>query len=220
MWRVLSPARVDPLTVGEQEQSAPAASDVPLMFPLMLNVSGLPILVVGGEGISARFTMLAEHGASDVHVFAPDAGADIRTLVAGRLNEHLPVTDDFQNIRPRLVFIADVSDEIAQGLYAQAHTVGALVHVQDRIPLCDFHLPARVRRGHLQVTVSTDGKAAGLSRHIREFLETHVFGPEWAQYVEEVAAARAQWKREGLSFAALGKAVADLVSIRGWLKNP
>ena len=67
---------------------------------------------------------------------------------------------------------------------------------------------------------SLDGTAAGLSRHIREYLETYVFGPEWAARVDEVAAARRKWKQEGLSFAALGKAVADLVSARGWLKKP
>lgn len=190
------------------------------MFPLMLDITALPIIVIGGAGVLARITALDEHGAKDVRVFATDPTPDLIVAAGGRLERRWPDANDFLALRPRLVFVADVDDAVAANFYAQAHAAGALVHVQDRIPLCDFHLPARVRRGHLQVTVSTDGTAAGLSRHIREYLEAHVFGPEWAARVDEVAAARRKWKQEGLSFAALGKAVADLVTARGWLKRP
>src|SRR4051812_40501467 len=118
------------------------------MFPLMLNVTGLPVMFVG-DNIADRVETLREYGASDVHVFPLAA---------------LPGMSDFDRIMPRLVFIADADDDTASALRDLAHAVGAFVHVQDRIPLCDFHMPARIRRGHLQVTISTDGAAAGLSR--------------------------------------------------------
>lgn len=190
------------------------------MFPLMLDVTAIPIMVVGGASAAARVTVLREHGATDIHVFAETPVFELVETAGERLQSRWPEQSDFSNLRPKLVFISDVDDGFAAALHGYARAAGALVHVQDRIPFCDFHLPARVRRGHLQVTVSTDGTAAGLSRHIREYLETHVFGPEWAARVDEVAAARQKWKQEGLSFAALGKAVGDLVTARGWLKRP
>ncbi len=191
-----------------------------LMFPLVLDVTSLPVLAIGGAGVLARLAALDEHGAKDVHVFAPSPSDELTGAAGARLQRRLPEASDFDAIHPKLVFIADIDDAAAAGLRAQAHVVGALVHVQDRVHLCDFHIPARLRRGHLQVTVSTDGTAAGLARHIREYLETHIFGPEWAARVDEIAAARRQWKQEGLSFADLGRAVADLVARRGWLKKP
>ncbi len=210
------------MSVGEQANTqAPATpAAVKTMFPLMLDITSLPIVVVGGANAAARVSALHEHGAFDIHVFAETPTPELIAVAGERLHSTLPGESDFSNLCPKLVFIADVEDALAATLHGYARAAGALVHVQDRIPLCDFHLPARVRRGHLQVTVSTDGTAAGLSRHIREYLETYVFGPEWAARVDEVAAARRKWKQEGLSFAALGKAVADLVSARGWLKKP
>jgi precorrin-2 dehydrogenase / sirohydrochlorin ferrochelatase len=200
--------------------SIAALPAVKTMFPLMLDVTTMAVFVVGGASAASRVIALREHGTVDIFAFAETPSPDLVAAAGDRLHRRWPEPEDFSNLRPKLVFIADLDDALALPLYAQARAAGALVHVHDRIPFCDFHLPARVRRGHLQVTVSTDGTAAGLSRHIREYLETYVFGPEWAERVDEVAAARQMWKQEGLSFAALGKAVADLVTARGWLKKP
>ena len=200
--------------------NAGARAEATPMFPLVLDGTALPIFMVGGASMASRVTTLDEYGAKYVQVFAPSAPSDLVSAAGARLLDRWPEQADFEAHRPKLVFIADVDDAFAAVLRDRAKAIGALVHVQDRVPLCDFHLPARVRRGHLQVTVSTDGTAAGLARHIRAYLESHVFGPEWADRVEEVAAARRKWKQEGLSFTDLGKAVADLVTARGWLKRP
>ncbi len=199
------------------ETMEPAAAMVPLMFPLMLNVTSLPIMLVGGGELPSRLAMLEEFGATDIYVFSVAATEELKSAAGTRLAERWPTKEDFERIRPQLMFVADIDDEQAASLRTQAKSVGALVHVQDRIPLCDFHLPARVRRGHLQVTVSTDGTAAGLSRLIREFLEKDVFGPEWSRRVDELAAQRLKWKAEGLSFEALSRSIRDFVTQRGWL---
>lgn len=194
----------------------------PAMFPLMLDVSAAPAMLIGGASIKGRLQALRDHGATAAHVFAPEASADLAALAGEDLALRWPDAADFARIKPALAFISDVDDRKAAAFRALAKAAGALVHVQDRIPLCDFHLPAKVRRGHLQVTVSTDGQAAGLSRLIRQYLEAEVFGPEWAARVEELAAARAAWKAEGVTTAELAAKVDSFVAARGWLsaKNP
>lgn len=189
------------------------------MFALMLDVSAAPAMLIGGAGLLARLQALKDHGATDVHVFAPEASAELAALAGEALARRWPEAADFARISPTLAFISDLADTQAAAFRALAKDAGALVHVQDRIPLCDFHLPAKVRRGHLQVTVSTDGQAAGLSRLIRQYLEAEVFGPEWAARVDELAAARQQWKAEGLAFADLAARVDAFVAERGWLST-
>jgi len=204
----------DGLPTAERQTAEPRA---PAMFPLMLDVTALPVMLIGGASLVHRLAALDDHGARDLHVFAPAAPPDLAAHAGAHLVQRWPEAADFQRIAPRLVFISDVDDAAAAAYRALAKQVGALVHVQDRIPLCDFHLPAKVRRGRLQVTVSTDGAAAGLSRLIRQYLETNVFGPEWAERVEDIARARMEWKKQELSFGDLARKVEDFVAARGWL---
>ena len=185
----------------------------------MLDLSAATIFVVGaGFALPGRLTSLNAHAAARVHIFVADPSDEARTLAGDRLIPRWPEEADFAEHRPTLVFIADVEDTDAKRWGDLARVHGALVHVHDRIPLCDFHLPAILRQGHLQVTVSTDGTAAGLSRLLRDYLAAKVFGPEWAERVEEIATARLAWKKEGLGMAKLFEAIADMVKSRGWLK--
>jgi siroheme synthase-like protein len=66
---------------------------------------------------------------------------------------------------------------------------GIPVNVADRPAEGDFALPSILRRGQLQVAVSTGGASPTLARRIRRELE-EVFGFEWAGIVEELGRAR------------------------------
>ncbi|MDX2145516.1 MAG: siroheme synthase [Rhodospirillaceae bacterium] len=172
------------------------------MYPIMLNVSDLTTFVVGADAAAAdRAAVLAEHGA--------------RRIV--RFEGTLPTAADFAAHAPRLVFVTSISNADKAAVRDLATAAGALVHVQDDIPRCDFHLPARLRRGKLLVTVSTDGAVAGLSRLVRDYLAHAVFGVEWAARVDELAQARRVWKSRGLTMNTLFEAIADHVTGRGWL---
>jgi precorrin-2 dehydrogenase len=65
------------------------------------------------------------------------------------------------------------------------------VNVVDRPALCDFIFPSVLRRGGLQIAVSTGGTSPALAREIRKRLETLV-GPEYGDLVERVGSARRQ----------------------------
>jgi precorrin-2 dehydrogenase/sirohydrochlorin ferrochelatase len=91
-----------------------------------------------------------------------------------------------------------------------------LVNVEDVLPLCDFHVPAVVRRGELLLTASTGGTVPGLARALREWL-AQSFGPEWSGRLKDLSAARARWRSDGLTMAQVSAKVRDLVAERGWL---
>jgi len=194
------------------------AGDRPQMFPLMLDVTAAPIFLIGGSaGLTARLDAMESYGARTIHIFCEQPADDFAARAGARLQTRWPAIADFESLKPRVVFVADVDDALAAGWRDMAHTAGAFVHVQDRIPLCDFHLPAILRRGRLQVSVSTDGIAPGLARVLRDYLGERVFGPEWAGRVEEIAVARDKWRGQGLTMATLGSAIVDYIKSRGWL---
>lgn len=191
----------------------------PLLLPLTVDVRTIPIMVVGADGAIARLAALDERGASNVKVFAAAPSDELLAAAGDRLITRWPTADDINAMRPRLIFVCDLSDDDSQVLYRLGQDRGVLVHVQDKIPLCDFHMPAILRRGVLQVAVSTGGAAPGLSRLLRDHVAETVVGPEWAERVEEAAAARRTWKAKGFSFQELAKALTDMVAARGWFRR-
>jgi precorrin-2 dehydrogenase/sirohydrochlorin ferrochelatase len=82
--------------------------------------------------------------------------------------------------------------------------------------LCDFHVPAQVRRGDLLVAVSTAGRSPALSRALREHLEGR-FGPEWESRLDEIADLRNAWRAEGASPNEVSRRTRALLSEREWL---
>ena len=67
-----------------------------------------------------------------------------------------------------------------------ARDAGVPVNVEDVPELCDFHVPATVRRGDLLLTISTGGRAPGLSRILREWLEDR-FDEQWTARLDDLA---------------------------------
>jgi siroheme synthase-like protein len=51
---------------------------------------------------------------------------------------------------------------------------GILLNVVDDPELCDFILPANIRRGNLTVSIATQGKAPFYTRHFKSKLESKI----------------------------------------------
>jgi len=92
-----------------------------------------------------------------------------------------------------LVIAATDDPEANRRAGAEAGRRGALVNVVDQPGLCDFFVPAVVRRGRLQVAVSTGGASPALAHRLRRRFEAEL-GPEYADYVEIVSDFRARLK--------------------------
>jgi precorrin-2 dehydrogenase/sirohydrochlorin ferrochelatase len=88
-----------------------------------------------------------------------------------------------------LAFAATGSREVNAAVAREAKERGVPINVADRPAEGDFAVPSTLRRGGLQVAVSTGGASPTLARRIRSELEES-FGPEWARVVKEFDTAR------------------------------
>jgi siroheme synthase-like protein len=73
--------------------------------------------------------------------------------------------------------------EERRAIFHEAGQRGVLLNVMDDPAHCDWAAPAVVRRGALQIAVSTGGRSPALARRLREELEER-FGPEWERLAE------------------------------------
>jgi len=185
------------------------------MFPVALDLTQLVAAVAGaGRAAKQRVRLLDEAGAERVRIFAPDADEELAAMAGERLVGRLPDDADLDHID--VLFVADLGEAEERRLAAMARAKRVLLNTEDVRPLCDFHVPAMVRRGDLLLAISTGGASPGLARRLKAHL-AEAFGEEWADHVSEIAGARARWREEGVSFAELGKRTNALIDEKGWL---
>lgn len=185
------------------------------MMPMMLDLSAMRVVLTGnGPAAVKRLQLLDQAGAAKVTVFADDPIEELVKLARGRLVRRLPKLADLEGAR--LLLVADIAESRKGRLATLARRHGLLVNVEDRPKYCDFHVPSVVRRGDLTLTVSTNGRAPGLSRKIRRWLEEW-FGPEWAGRLEEVSRQRREWRVDGENMDGVTRRIEQMVDEKGWL---
>jgi precorrin-2 dehydrogenase/sirohydrochlorin ferrochelatase len=167
------------------------------MLPIVFEPATIAVGLAGaGEGWARRKAMLEQAGVTPLTI-EPDASQSA--------------------IRPlTMLFVAGLGMAQSARLAQSARDAGVLVNVEDVPNLCDFHVPAAVRRGDLLLTISTGGRAPGLSRILREWLEGR-FGDEWTARLDDLSSARASWREDGLSPPQVSQNTRDLVTKKGWL---
>ncbi len=90
-----------------------------------------------------------------------------------------------------LVVAATSSADVNETIFREAQRRNVLCNVVDDPAHCDFYYPAVVRRGQLQLAISTGGHSPALAQRLRQELEKQ-FGPECAGWVEDLGKARQQ----------------------------
>jgi precorrin-2 dehydrogenase / sirohydrochlorin ferrochelatase len=98
------------------------------------------------------------------------------------------------------VIAATNSNATNEAVYRACVKRGVLCNVVDDPKHCDFFYPAVVRRGPLQIAISTDGRSPALARRLRIELERQ-FGSEYGAWVERVGAMRRKLRRRNLPAA-------------------
>jgi precorrin-2 dehydrogenase/sirohydrochlorin ferrochelatase len=160
------------------------------LFPMFVKLAGRQVLVVGAGAVGeAKIQGLLDTGAR-IRVVARQATAAVREWAgAGAivLEERAFVPGDLDGIF--LVVAATSPRELNESIFAEAQRRRIPCNVVDVPGLCDFFYPAVVRRGDLQIAISTAGQSPLLAQRIRKQLELQ-FGPEYARWVAQMGKIR------------------------------
>ncbi len=171
----------------------------PAFFPMMLNLGGKKCVVVGGGRIAAeKIGGLLRCGAR-ILVISPRAERQIqRQARAGTLGwrRRAFLSRDVEGAF--LVIAATNSSTVNEAVFRACRARGVLCNAVDDPEHCDFLYPAVVRRGPLQIAVSTSGRSPGLASRLRRELEQE-FGPEWSEWVEHLGEVRHKILLENMS---------------------
>lgn len=159
-------------------------------YPIFLELSGVPCLVIGGGPVAYRKTKALLACGARVSVVSPTLSSSFDTLVRKgkiRWRRHPFQVDDLKGMR--LVVAATNEQSLNERAARQAKRFRIFINVVDQPKLCSFIVPSVVRRGRLVLAISTGGASPALSKWIRKDMESR-YGGEFRRLVAGMARAR------------------------------
>ena len=164
-------------------------------FPLVLDVKGWPVLVIGGdEEASEKSQRLIESGAR-VTVISPTLNEPLRQLAASGKVIHRGRQFREADLEHAILILNTIRGDrdFARMLLAKAREKRVLLWSVDYPEASSVTMPAVVAAGHVRVAISTSGVAPALSGFMKEDLE-QIFDAEFIEFVEWLGQLRKQAK--------------------------
>jgi precorrin-2 dehydrogenase len=162
------------------------------LFPAFLKLAGRACVVVGaGRVAEEKIEGLLLAGA-DVRVIAPKATARVRAFARAKkiLLDARPFKSSDLNAA-FLVVAATSSPALHARIFAEARRRGVLCNIVDDPRHCDFYYGAVVRRGALQIAISTEGHSPALAQRLKNEIARE-YGPEYELWLAEIGSRRKQ----------------------------
>lgn len=163
-----------------------------MYYPVNLDLEGRTVLVIGGGKVAERkIESLIVCGAV-VRLVSPEGTARIRAWAGkGAIRWDPRAYRPGRDERGVFLVIAATDDtRVNRAASRAARTARIFINVVDVPELCTCTIPAVLRRGDLQIAVSTGGASPAFSRRVREELEK-TFGEGHERHLELLGRLRA-----------------------------
>ena len=142
------------------------------LFPIFLKLTARPCIVIGAGHLAESKIESLRAADAAVTVIAPEASPAIQALAdSGSVTWH-PRPYAPGDITPSTFLVVTATNDPAvnRAVYLEATSKSILCNAVDDPPFCDFFFPSVVRRGDLQLAISTAGNSPALAQRLRKEL--------------------------------------------------
>jgi len=161
-----------------------------MFYPIYLNLAGRRVVVLGGGEVAERkVESLLETGAA-ITVISPHVTTRILGLASERrieLQQRGYKEGDCAGAA--LVFSATDDPAVSRAVFDDCRRAGVLINSADQPALCDFIMPAVLRRGDIAIAISTGGTSPGLAARLRHKI-AGLIGPEYERLAQLLSQSR------------------------------
>jgi len=166
------------------------------MYPITLDLNKKPVLIIGAGSVGERKISTVCEAGAEVTVISEEYSDSISRLADEKKIRIINRSYEPGDCKGFLLVIASTDDpEINKAIYEECLELGIFVNIVDKPEFCTFNVPAQVKRGDLQIAVSTAGNSPALAREIRKQLEG-IFGQEYAELVRKLGEQRTDLKKK------------------------
>jgi len=161
-----------------------------LKYPVFLKLSGRRVVVIGGGDVASRKVRALLATGAKIIVIAEQLCQDLTEACRGTDTKLIESSYSKNHLaEATLVVTATDNNQINKQVYSDCRDLGILCNVVDVPELCDFFVPAVVKRGNLQIAISTDGCCPAYAAHLRRKLEKD-FTEKHGEFMVELENAR------------------------------
>lgn len=151
-------------------------------YPLMLNLTGKKVVMIGGGAVAARKMGTLLEAKAEITVVSPELHENIIAAVDGNLITWKQKYFEPADLANAFLIIAATNQAAINWQVYENTSEQQLINVVDRPDLSNFIVPASFKRGKLTVAVSTSGVMPGLSRKIKQELSAQ-FDDTYEEYL-------------------------------------
>lgn len=164
-------------------------------FPLVLDVKGWPVVVIGGDEEAAEKSQRLLESGARVTVISPTLSEPLRRLAASGKIIHRSRFFREADLEHTILILNTIRGDrdFARMLLTQSRAKGVLLWSVDYPDASSATMPAVVAVGHVRIAISTSGMAPALSGFMKEDLE-HILNGEFVEFVEWLGQLREQAK--------------------------
>ena len=166
-------------------------------YPVVLDLGGRPVLVVGGGAVAERKVEGLRAACASITVVSPRVSARLAKMAEDgdiRVRRRAYRRSDLRGVA--IVFAATDDRNLNAAVAADARRRRIWVNAADDPDHCDFILPSVLRRGSLLVSVTTGGRSPALARIVREELE-RLLGSDYALLTDLAGDVRRELRTRG-----------------------
>jgi siroheme synthase-like protein len=166
-----------------------------MFYPVFLNLRDRRVVVIGGGDIAERKVETLLGSGAFIVVISPEVTPRLEALARSeeiQWQRRAYAPGDCAGAT--LVFSATGDNRVSEAIVGDAVANGALVNTADQPSMCDFIMPAVVRRGDVAIAVSTGGTSPGLAARLRRKI-AGIIGPEYAGFAELLSKVRPEIRR-------------------------
>jgi len=155
-------------------------------YPIFLELGGRRVVVIGAGPVAFRKVQSLLPTGARIVVVAKDVDASMTALCQGRKVELIKSRYCKDYLAGAVLAIAATNDhQLNNQIYKDCQQLEVLCNVVDQPQLCDFFVPAVVKRGDLQIAIVTEGHCPAYSGHLRKKLE-EIFTDKHGEFLTEL----------------------------------
>jgi precorrin-2 dehydrogenase/sirohydrochlorin ferrochelatase len=165
-------------------------------YPIFLELGGRRVVLIGGGTVALRKAQALLAAGARLVVVAERINDMLTALCRGSDVELVKAPYSKNYLAGALLAVAATNNhQLNKQIYHDCQELEVLCNVVDVPELCDFFVPAVVKRDDLQIAISTQGQCPAYAGHIRKKLD-EIYTEKHGQFLTELETLRKQIIRD------------------------